>query len=200
MRLSSSSFIILLIMITVAGCASTPPSQHYFLTPIDELEATNTQPDIKSEKIIAVIVRTPRYLDRPQIVTRIGPNEFKMDEFNRWAGSFKENIANVMVQNFKTLLPNGTVARFPVPSSMNIDYQVLIDITRFDGTLGESVTLQATWALLVKGDNPNPKMKAKNFFTNVPIASKDYNALAKAKSQALAELSQEIALKIKHLN
>jgi uncharacterized lipoprotein YmbA len=199
MRLPFSYCIILLIMLAVVGCASTPPSQHYFLTPIDELELSDTRPSIQSEiNVIAVLVRTPRYLDRPQIVTRIGPNEFKLDEFNRWTGSFKDNIANVMVQNFKYLLPNATVVRFPVPRAMNIDYKVLIDISRFDGTRGASVTLQTTWALLIKGDNPN--LETAHFVSTVPVASKDYNALAKAKSRALAELSQAIAKKIQHLN
>jgi uncharacterized lipoprotein YmbA len=70
------------------GCASTKPARFYTLSPLDGTgERSGTVP---AEQRIAVAVgpiAIPDYLDRPQILTRSGPRELELSEFERWAGS-----------------------------------------------------------------------------------------------------------------
>ncbi len=181
-------------VLITAGCSTSSPSQHYFLASIAEQDGAAPEPDPKAGTLVVdVQVRLAHYLDRPQIVTRIGPNQLRLDEFNRWTGSFKHNINDVLVQNLSALLRNAIVVRRPFPSSLPIDYQVFIDITQFDSTPGQSVTLRATWGILAKGDKTNQSLRPKNFNLTVPDESRDYKILVAAQSRILADLSREIA-------
>jgi len=181
-------------MLFVAGCSTSPPSQYYFLTPLSEQAETAAEIDPTLDiTVVEVQVRIARYLDRPQIITRLDSNEYRLDEFNRWAGSFKDNITTVLIQNLTTLLDNTVVARRPIPSALPVDYVVFVDIIQFDSMPGQSVTLQATWGVMVKGDIAAAQtMQPRSFHVNVPLESKGYDTLVAAKSRILADLSREI--------
>ena len=49
-------------------------------------------------------VAIPDYLDRPQILTRSGPSELQLAEFERWAGSLEKDVSRVLAENLSTLL------------------------------------------------------------------------------------------------
>jgi len=202
MRLYCSGLVLSLAMLLAAGCSMTPPSQHYFLAPLAVQDGAAKASDPTSDiTVVEVQVRIAHYLDRPQIVTRIGPNEFRLDEFNRWTGSFKDNITNALVQNLTALLSNTVVVRRPVPSSLPVNYLAFIDIIQFDGIPGQSVTLLATWGVLEKEDDKTAQtLRPESFNVTVPLASKDYDRLVHIKSRILADLSREIAQAIAGLN
>ena len=74
----------------VAGCASTP-SRFYSLSAAAEPTAPS------SNLSIAVgPVSVPAVVDRPQIVVNVGPNQVRLEEFNRWAAPLQNNIARVV--------------------------------------------------------------------------------------------------------
>jgi uncharacterized lipoprotein YmbA len=142
-------------------------------------------------------VTVPDYLDRPQILTRLGPSEHRLAEFQRWAGSLEEDISRVLAENLSALLSqnNVTVLRWgrgAYPSS--VEYRVGVDVTRFEGTIGESVTLAARW--YVFGEKEKKILSARESIVKERVAGQDYNALVEAMSRALATLSREIAAAI----
>jgi uncharacterized lipoprotein YmbA len=195
MRLSFSGLIIALTILFVAGCSTSPPSQYYFLTPLDEpAEAAAEIDPTLDTTVVEVQVRIARYLDRPQIITRLDSNEFRIDEFNRWAGSFKDNITTALIHNLTSLLENTVIARRPIPSALPVDYVAFVDIIQFDGVPGQSVTLRATWGILRKGDKAAAQsMQPRSYKLTLPVESKGYDALVAAKSQIIGDLSRKIA-------
>src|SRR5262245_12059468 len=87
-----------LILLT-SGCASSPPPRY------DDVGAINTGGATASSMSIAVgPVAVPAMVDRPQIVVVTGPNEVRLDEFNRWAAPLQNNISRVVAENLTVLL------------------------------------------------------------------------------------------------
>jgi uncharacterized lipoprotein YmbA len=138
-------------LFAMGGCASSKQARFYTLSP---LSAPGDLPKrVPAEQGMAVAigpVAIPDYLNRPQIVSRSGPRELKLAEFERWAGSLEEDISRVLVENLSVLLApdNVTVLRmggdaYPFPA----EYRVIVEVLRFDGTIGESVFLAARWSV-----------------------------------------------------
>ena len=73
---------------------------------------------------------------------------------------------------------------------MPIDYQVTVDIVRFDGQLGGTVDLVARWSVLIGKEKKVLAMKRSDIKEKT---GNGYDALVSAQSRALGRLSQEIA-------
>jgi uncharacterized lipoprotein YmbA len=137
----------------------------------------------------------PKFLDRPQIVTRKGQNRLEMSEFNRWAGSFPGDFSRVLAKNIATLLPSNRVEVYPWADTFSPVYQVKLEVGQFDGKLGDRVLLNVTWSVVDKEN----ELVVKNSLIEEPVSSEDYDGLVEAKSNALGTLSQAIVEEIRRL-
>jgi uncharacterized lipoprotein YmbA len=135
-------------------------------------------------------VEFPEYLNRPQIVTRTGPNQLRIDEFHRWGAPLKKNFSRVLAKNLSILLATDRIVAFPWRYA-SIDYQVEVEVTRFDGNLGEEAYLDARWTIFGKDGKSVLLMKKSNL--SEPVARKDYETLVVAMSRLMDSLSREIA-------
>jgi uncharacterized protein len=172
------------LVVLAAGCASTPASRFYTLS------ATTTSGATSSNVSMAVgPVSVPAVVDRPQIVVTTGPNQVRLDEFNRWASPLQNSIARVVAENLVAMLgtPRVTLSQ---SLSADADYRAAIEVQRFESTLGEAATLDAVWTVSRTKDG-----KSQTGRTNVREVTQGngYDALAAAHSRALARLSQNIA-------
>ena len=80
---------------------------------------------------------------------------------------------------------------------MLFDFNVTVNITRFDGIPGEKADLRARWGIL---DKNRKKMLFENHSVlTQPTKDESMEALIAAESHTLAELSREIAEAIKVL-
>jgi uncharacterized lipoprotein YmbA len=138
----------------------------------------------------------PSYLDRPQIVTRKGTNELHVAELDRWAEPLKENFSRVLVENLSALLQTEHMLLFPWKGSAPPVYSVAVDVTRFEREPGGSVVFRARWTLTREKER---KVLARKTSTFTKPVGKDgsYGELVAAKSEALADLSAEIASAIR---
>jgi uncharacterized lipoprotein YmbA len=134
--------------IFLSGCRSQSP-RFYALTPIQEDQVT---PKRKSPARNAVIgigpVKLADYLDQSMLVTRTSDNQAVKAQFDRWVGSFKDNFINVLSDNIGVLLSTERIYLYPWRVSVPIDYQVILDIVRCDGRLGEAVWLEVRWSII----------------------------------------------------
>jgi len=177
-------------MLTINGCSSQP-TKFYVLTPLAEGQ---TIPDRLNEDTLSIGVgpiSLPDYVKRPQIVTKNGGNELVIDEFYRWAEPLNTNISRVLIDNLATLLGTENINKYPWNRYKHIDYQIVIDITRFDSVIGKEATIEARWVVLIdKGRNEIFRKKSK---ITIKAETEYYDAIVIAESQALAELCQQIA-------
>ena len=171
------------LVIFVAGCASKP-SRFYTLS------AAPSPPATPSDLSVTVgPVSVPAAVDRAQIVVTIGPNQVRLDEFNRWDAPLQSAIARVVVENLVAFLGTPRVGLSP-QALTTPDYRVAIEVQRFESALGEAATLGAVWTVSRTKDG---LARTGRTTAREPTTEKSYDALAAAYSRALARLSQDIA-------
>ena len=178
-------------VVVAAGCAGSAPTRFYVLTPVAGVEKSN--PAVPSKAGIAVGVRRvalPDYLDRPQIVIRSSPNKLDLAEFDRWAAPLGEAFARVLAENLATMIPTHRVAVFPWPRSAQVDYEVTVEVTQFEGRLGGECSLVARWSIF-GGENKALLTTGKSSLSE--SAGGDYEALVAAESRLVGALSRDIA-------
>lgn len=199
MRLLFSRLTVLTIVVLLmhlAGCASSAPSRFYVLSPLASSKAELEI--LKDEGCIAIgigPVELPAYLDRPQIVTRVSENELNLAEFDKWAEPLKDNFSRVLVENLSTLLCADAISIFPWKGPTPIDYQVEVTVIRMDGNVGGNASLVARWAIFRENDRKMLLTRQSSF--SRLLSSEGYKALVSAQSRAIADLSREIAEAIK---
>jgi uncharacterized lipoprotein YmbA len=186
--------ILAIVAIFLGGCRSQSP-RFYTLSPIQEGQVTSTRKSPAQNAVVGIgPVKLADYLDQSMIVTRTSDNQAVKAEFNRWVGSLKDNLINVLADNIGVLLPTERIYLYPWRLSVPIDYQVAVDVVRCDGRLGDAVWLEARWSIFV---GPEKKLlKTHRSSISEPVSGADYGALVAAQSRALGKLSQEIAAAI----
>jgi hypothetical protein len=197
-RFGNMGWALLLTVFFVAACSTTPPVAYYTL---------NTLPEMQQEIPAAVVddtlaigvgpVEFPKFLDRPQIVTRKSQNQIEVSEFHRWAGSFPGDFSRVLAKNISILLPTDRVAVYPWGEQFSPTYRVKLDVEQFDGQLGERVVLEVTW--MVTDQEGINKLLVRKSLIEEPVSDKTYEALVEAKSNALTTLSRTIVEEIRKL-
>jgi len=186
----------LLSILLVNGCATTSrPVDFYTLSPA----ALPGEPESLAANCRDVVIGIgpvlwPRYLDRPQIVTRLSPNRISFDEFHRWAGPLEEDFQRVLIEDLSKLLQTDYVIKSPGKLSYKPRYQVQIHIDQFDGRPGDAVTLKAAWSITEQ--NGGKEITPREATLRVPTTGEGYESMVVAASAAVAELSRQIAAEL----
>lgn len=191
----------LLGLILLGGCGAGKPTRFYMMQPVPPGGTKAAQPSPTPVPDISVgvgPVRFPEYLDRPQIVSRSGGGEIQLDEFHRWAEPLKESFSRSLAASLANLLGTDQVAVFPWAGASAVRYQVMVDVARFDGKAGETVTLDAKWTILGEGGK-KVLLVRRSTVTAPATKQQDYEGLVAAHSEALSSLSREIAAALETL-
>ena len=178
--------------VLTTSCASTPASRFYTLS------ATGGPAATSSKLSVAVgPVTVPAVVDRPQIVVDIGPNQVRLEEFNRWASPLQNNIARVVADNLVLMLGTPRVTLTAQGLGADADYRAAIDVQSFSSAPGEAALLDAVWNVRRAKDG-----KAETGRTTVreTVQERGYDALAAAHSRAVARMSQDIAAAVRALD
>ena len=179
----------------LAGCVSTPESRFFTLSTLSA--GTNHTAASSTLSVVVGPVSVPAAVDRPQIVVSTGPNQVRVDDFNRWASPLQSNISRVVADNLVTMLGTPRVTVFPQTLSANADYQAAVEVQSFGSALGEAATLDAVWTVRRVKDG---KLQMGRTTVREPAPERGYEALAAAHSRAVARLSQDIAGAVRALD
>jgi uncharacterized lipoprotein YmbA len=182
-------------LLGLGACASTP-SRFYIL---NTLPAPETRPVAAAERgpVVGVgPVTLPKYLDRPEIVTRASRNQLILGEFDRWAEPLQDNFSSVLAENLALLLPTHQILLNPWPRSASPDYQVRVDVLHFDGWLGGESSLTLRWSIL---NSAELDLISRKTYLTAPAGGRDYESMVRAMNQMLETLSRDIAVAIQTL-
>jgi uncharacterized protein len=182
-------------LLGLEACTSTP-SRFYLLNSLSTAETIPAMAAAQGPVIGVGPITVPKYLDRPQIVTRAGSNQLALGEFDRWAEPLQDNVLRVLAENLAFLIPTDQVLWHAWPQSATLDYQVTVDMLQFDGWLGGESTLLALWSILDRAELP---LLSQRVCLNAPVGGGDYEAMVAAMSELLARLSRDIAVAIQRL-
>lgn len=139
-------------------------------------------------------VTIPDVLDRPQIVTRPQPNRIDLAEFDRWGGNLNRGLSRVLAQNLMSRLNTDNIMLHPWSRSDSPDFQVTVQVFRFDGEIGKVARFEGVWRLMdgVQGC----ELASHRFGFDETPTGPDYLEFVSAMSHTVAKLSQQIAEQI----
>ena len=187
----ANPLVIVLAAVLAAGCAKAPPPDFYLLAP----QAPAQLPGFESGVAVGVgPVELPPHLDRNQIGSRETTTRLRLSEQRHWAEPLKVGFTRVLLITLGLELDSNRVYALPTRRRRDLDYQVTVDVLRFDGQLGGEVQLAARWTLL--GGDGEEILSSKVAQFRVPSGGADHNAFVSAQSRAVTELGREIAAAI----
>jgi uncharacterized protein len=182
--------------IFLGGCTRSPSPRFYTLNPTQDQVISRSSSAGRNTVVGVGPVKMADYLDQSKIVTRPGDNQVIKAEFDRWSGPLKDNFINVLAENIGSLLPAAQIQLFPWRTPEPVDYQVILDVSRYDGRLGDAAWLDSRWSIF---QGPERKLiKAHRSSISEPVTGPNYGDLVAAQSRALGRLSREIAQAIKN--
>jgi uncharacterized protein len=192
---------LLLVYLISAGCFSlgpTPDPSRFFALASLPRTGQRAQDAAGTNALALGIgpIKFPGYLDRQQFVTRISQNRFAVAENDRWAEPLEENFSRVLSQNLSILLYTDRVVTSPWERSQQPTYQVQVEVFRFEPNAEQIVELWARWSL---SDNTKKTISVRESYLTQPTRDKSTEASVAALSEALGDLSKEIAGAIRAL-
>ena len=180
-----------------ASCSSIlapvhDPNHFFSLVPLPQEQRVAMQPDNPGHTRYALgPITLAAYLDRETLVTRVGPTQLRYSPVDYWAGSLKDNISSVLLQNLSALTGSDRILVYPWPNNATFDYQIEVEMLRFEPSVGGECQLTARWAIR-DGRTQHDLIVRESQFTR-PASAADTAGAVAALSAALGDLSQEIA-------
>ena len=185
-----------------AGCSflspQPDPSRFFTLTPLPEAMAHQR---VAASEFAGVTyglgpVQLPAYLDRNAIATRVSLTEVTYSTHDLWAEPLQTNVRRVLVENLSALLGTDRIVVYPWLTTVKVDYQVAIDIVRFEDT-ATGTQLTARWQI-VDGHTGAPLLLRETDLVGT-AGGHDAKASVAALSSAVGDLSRDIAAALRQL-
>jgi uncharacterized lipoprotein YmbA len=172
----------------LAGCGKSAPTHFYSLSAPPPKTAEAPAGPCLSLGIGPVDF--PAYLDRSQIVTRLGQNQMHLADFEQWIEPLRENFQRALTDNLAALVCAKPLVTYPWPAGGHPDRQVVIQVASFDGSLGQEAWLKASWSVL---DADGKSLTWRTAEYHEAAAGLDYAALAAAQSRLVEKFAKDVA-------
>jgi len=191
-------YLLMLVLVLVqVGCSiggTSRPAEFYVLNAEPGTPVSSRTAPARPLSVGLGPITMPDIFDRPQIVTRPQPNRLDLAEFDRWGGDLNRDLSRVLAQNLMSRLNTDSILPHPWSSRETPDFQVAVQVFRFDGELGSVARFEGVWRLMdgAKGC----ELAVQRFSFDESPAGSGYLEFVSAMSRAVARLSQEIAERI----
>jgi len=186
-----------------AGCSPLAPqpdrSKFFILSPLTDASvplSTSAGATTNSPLTVGIgPIDFPDYLRRLEVVTQTSTNELDLSDEKRWGEPLDKNFARVLSENISKLLNTQQIEKYPWPVRAHIDYQIEVDVQRFETTSDGQSQLIARW--IIK-DGAGKDLYASETTASAPVSAGETGA-SSALSNDLATLSREVAARITEL-
>jgi len=174
-------------LIVLAACGSTPPSDYYVLS----AAATET-PTGDSPSLGVGPVNIPEYLNRNSMVFNRDGNKLEIASFARWAEPLESGISRVLSINLASRLNTEDIQVFPWHPSQAPDYAVGVRLLVLDSN-SVRAQLVAEWSLRTKKDGSAEVRRIVSLEETTTGVELSPENVARSYSNLLAKLSDKIA-------
>jgi uncharacterized protein len=189
--------------------AQKDSTQFFILTSRSGSTASDSRHGVGRELSVGLgPINFPGYLKRREVVTQVGNGQVELSDNKRWAESLDSNFQRVMSQDLAMDLGSQRVVLFPWYGRPDIDYQVEIQVHRFDIDSENRSHLDARW--IIKDGKIGRELMAResNILSTVPATdtagsealSTDLNTLSASIAQSLRGLAERIGTAAKSHN
>ena len=190
--MSKREVLALLLCALLVGCSPLAPrpdpSRFYVLSPLSDSEHN---PTLAGLALGLGPIKLADYLRRPEIATRVGPNQLRFAEFARWAEPLDTSIGRVLASNLSVVLGTERIAVFPWFGSFQPTCVVELDVQQFEQTAEGTVRLVASWT--VRESSGKAPLAVRQTNLSEPAAPGDVPAAVAALSRTLTTLGSEMA-------
>jgi hypothetical protein len=184
---------VLLGSVMLAGCftARPDPTRFYVLTPITA--ADTPAPPADAARVVLGLgpITLPRYLDRSEVISRVGNNEIRAADFDRWAEPLHLQIARTLAEDLAVLGAVSRVVHHPWYRASDLDAVLELDVLRFERNAEGHALLAARWRL--RCPSGGVPLHTEEIILSDPATAADAAAVAEALSRQVAELSRRAA-------
>jgi uncharacterized lipoprotein YmbA len=174
------------------GCSilapQSDPSRYYVLTPVAAVDAGGQARPLALGVGPVVL---PEYLNRPEIVRRDGASKLVVSQTRLWGEPLEGNVPRVISEDLRRLLGAVEIVQYPWFATVTIDYEIRIDVQRFEADEHGTVSLDARWAIRRPGEKRFVRDAASRIAE--PARDESTESVVAAMSEALGKLSREIA-------
>lgn len=178
------------------GCATTEPTRFYVLA---SPQVTSSRAGDSNCPVLGIgPVEIPAYLDRPQIVVRLSPNEIQPSDFDQWGEPLVQGISRVIADAISKEICVQRVEYYPWKSSMSVDYQVTLRIRSFEGKPGEKAQLVADWRLY--GPDSRRPLREGTIEYSEPVPLGHHEHMVAAQSRLIQKAGSRIGQEIQKLS
>jgi len=178
------------LVIGLSACGSSPKT-HFYTLSTSHLSDVHVEHSAAGVRIGVWRAKIPALLDRAEIVTRSGTHTVELADFHKWADRLDYNVSRLIANELSKRLQTDNVMISPWSSYANNDYQVKLNIDRFDGELGGEIVFRGSWSLL-SGDGS--KELVREVFTYKAQADGiTYSDMIAALSKLTVQLAENIA-------
>jgi len=193
-----TSLVVLLGMLASPGCGLLSPptdaTRYAVLASLDELPgeaAPGVAAPSSSVRVGLGPVTLPEYVRRPQIVSRVKGTRIVLSGTERWAEPLDQALVRVLALDLERSMGTGRVVNYPWYESDRPAQQIEIAFSRCERDETGKIVLAARWCVRDLEGGAAPIEKDSRIVRETTGTGGASTALAL--SQALAELSREIA-------
>ncbi|NEV64827.1 PqiC family protein [Thiorhodococcus minor] len=181
-------------VLSLIGCASTPPSSFYTLSPLPMDE------QIPPEGLSIGLgpVSLPVFLDRPQIVSRETDNRLRVDELHRWGGTLQDDFLRVWSENLALLLGTSRILIFPSEIRFALDFRIAAEVLAFEQGADGQAVLRVRW-MVMDGRTDEVLLVRRQTYGEAIPAPGDTNAMLVALSATVGDFSKDVASALRTL-
>ena len=198
-----TGIVLIISFLIVGGClgkGTQKATRFYLLQPVYDMSSDDKRASTDDEGLGLAIgpVRVREYLSRPEIVTRTKENKIVVHEFHSWGEPLDRNFTVVLGGNLANLLATDRIVFFPWRRRPRLDYQIVVDVVRFEGDLGAEASLIVHYYIWDAGDGEEGQRRIGTWRSSFSRQTKDdsYEALVATMSELVGDLSREIAERI----
>jgi uncharacterized protein len=177
----------LLVLLLLAGCATSPKSRFYALEPVP---GGRIAEPVSGPPIVVDAVHLPDVLDRLALVRRAGPTQLQISDTDRWAAPLDGMSRRVLAWDLAARLPMGLVVAPDAPKPPDAARGLVVSVERFDADAAGQVRLDAVWTLLA-GSPQKPVIERRE--TILVDGADRFASEPAAMSRALGLLADRIA-------
>jgi uncharacterized protein len=193
--------LIVALAVTAGGCSvmSPQPDRSRFFVLVPARNSHNVAPAAAVGSSLNVTIglgpiTIPRYLHRPEVVTRISETQLAVSDNDRWAEPLDTCVASVLAQDLSMDLPGSQIVPFPWSQKRRIAYSVSVGFLHLETTADGRANVEAIWR--IRG--PSGKLVRSGTTIADRSAGNDQTSASAALSEGIGQIGREIAQALAH--
>ncbi len=189
MRRSGVGAVVIFLLASLAGCASTAVPTRYYDLRVERVAPLESLKPVSSLGLRSI--ELPEMLERSGIVSYQNDHGVEISDRHAWAGQLKQRITWVISENLAQRLNQKRVWIYPWPPAQRPELQLRISIDSLVGSLSGLVTLQAHWVLYA--DEGKTVVDDGMSYHQIQVEKADYAGYVGAINKGIDRFSDDLA-------